>query len=216
MQLPLYRGCGLRHTFCKVDIFGRNNHLVTKNKGHDLRVIKTDEAIKSAFHDMVCELDATKITVKALTDRARIHRKTFYLHYSSIEALYETVIEEVAENFHLQWQQLEQPINHFEVNRLFFDTCTSFDKYHENLMCNPSYNGLTNKLFLKTLQKNRETYNPYSDLSQEKQDLINHFLVNSSLDFYRQWVATGKKLSVADLIDITGQLLNNGVSAFSK
>jgi AcrR family transcriptional regulator len=60
----------------------------------DLRIQKTREAINNTFKKMVCEMDATKITVKELTERARIHRKTFYLHYTSIEALFEDMLLE--------------------------------------------------------------------------------------------------------------------------
>ena len=50
-------------------------------QGHvDLRVQKTRAAIRGAFQAMICEMPAEKITVRALAERARIHRKTFYLH----------------------------------------------------------------------------------------------------------------------------------------
>ena len=64
----------------------------------DLRVIKTQKAIKNAFKEMVMEMDASKITVKELSERAQIHRKTFYLHYTTMEALYEDVLKEVSES----------------------------------------------------------------------------------------------------------------------
>ncbi len=51
-----------------------------KDRHVDLRVQKTTEAIKETYCEMVLEMDADRITVKELTDRARIHRKTFYLH----------------------------------------------------------------------------------------------------------------------------------------
>lgn len=64
-----------------------------RREGHaDLRVVKTRETIREAFRGMVCEMPAEKITVKGIADRARIHRKTFYLHYTSIEALYEDML----------------------------------------------------------------------------------------------------------------------------
>ena len=44
----------------------------------DLRVIKTKEAIYSTFKKMICEMDADKITIRELTDRARIHYKTLF------------------------------------------------------------------------------------------------------------------------------------------
>ena len=37
-------------------------------------------------------MPAEKLTVRELAERARIHRKTFYLHYPSIEALYQELM----------------------------------------------------------------------------------------------------------------------------
>ena len=51
----------------------------------DLRVLKTEEAIKRTFKEMLLEMPYEKITIKELCERAIINRKTFYLHYNSIE-----------------------------------------------------------------------------------------------------------------------------------
>ena len=53
----------------------------------DLRVQRTKEAIRHAFTEMICEMDFEKISIKELTERARINRKTFYLHYDSLDDL---------------------------------------------------------------------------------------------------------------------------------
>lgn len=50
----------------------------------DLRVLKTRTAIKNTFKEMVMEMNASDIQIKELTERAMIHRKTFYLHYTCI------------------------------------------------------------------------------------------------------------------------------------
>ena len=60
---------------------------VEKPKKEDLRVRKTREAIHSAFKAMICEMDFEQITIKELTQRAQINRKTFYLHYNGLEDL---------------------------------------------------------------------------------------------------------------------------------
>lgn len=54
------------------------------NDKEDLRVIRTKKSIRSAFEEMICEMDYEQITVKELAGRAGINRKTFYLHYESI------------------------------------------------------------------------------------------------------------------------------------
>lgn len=53
----------------------------------DARFIKNEEKIIETFKQMVLEMNFENITVKELTERAKINRKTFYLHYSTIEDL---------------------------------------------------------------------------------------------------------------------------------
>ena len=66
----------------------------------DLRVKKTNAAIKSAFIGMIMERDPADMTVKELTERAQIHRKTFYLHYTCMEALFEDMIQDIANAYY--------------------------------------------------------------------------------------------------------------------
>lgn len=56
----------------------------------DRRVRKTEQAIYEAFESLLSEKKYSEITVKELTERADITRKTFYLHYGSLDdVLYE-------------------------------------------------------------------------------------------------------------------------------
>ena len=64
----------------------------------DLRVSRTLKAIRSAFYDLVLTKDYSDISITELTDRAEINRKTFYLHYSSLEDLVKEVEQEIVEN----------------------------------------------------------------------------------------------------------------------
>ena len=53
----------------------------------DARFIKNEEKIIEAFKQLVLEMNFENITVKELSERANINRKTFYLHYASIDEL---------------------------------------------------------------------------------------------------------------------------------
>lgn len=66
---------------------------------NDLRVIKTLEAVESAFLDMLEELPLEKITVKELSRRARINTGTFYLHFQNIDDLHDRMIQEFFDQF---------------------------------------------------------------------------------------------------------------------
>jgi AcrR family transcriptional regulator len=50
-------------------------------KKQDLRVVKTLEAIKKAFFELLEEKGFEAITIKDITEKARINRGTFYAHY---------------------------------------------------------------------------------------------------------------------------------------
>lgn len=179
----------------------------------DLRVQKTREAIKSTFREMVCEMEADQITIKDLTERARIHRKTFYLHYTCIEALFEDMLKEAAERYFEEIDKVPLPMPMTEVNKVFFSFLGTQDVFMERLICSPSYRVFCNKMFTMALRHNRSRYNPYAHLSQAKQNIVNNFLATSSLDIYRQWVADGKAISLDDLTELSGKLLSTGVSS---
>ena len=51
----------------------------------DKRVTKTRDAIIDAYLELIFEKKDQKITVSELAHRANIARKTFYLHYESLE-----------------------------------------------------------------------------------------------------------------------------------
>ncbi len=63
----------------------------------DLRVIKTKNAIKNAFLDLIEEKGYANVSVTDIAKRAEINRKTFYIHYETKEILYNTIVEEFME-----------------------------------------------------------------------------------------------------------------------
>ena len=61
----------------------------------DRRTLKTESAIKEAFISLLKEKRFETITVKELTDRADIHRATFYDHYEDIYNLYRVMVGDI-------------------------------------------------------------------------------------------------------------------------
>lgn len=51
------------------------------NKITDIRVTKTNIAIRKAFIEIMEEEGFSKLNVKKIIDRAKINRSTFYAHY---------------------------------------------------------------------------------------------------------------------------------------
>lgn len=178
----------------------------------DLRVKKTRAAIKNTLKEMICEMKPSDITIKELTERAQIHRKTFYLHYTSIEALFEDMLQDIANSYYKKIDTVPLPMPMLEVNRVFFEFLANNEPYIERLVCAPEYQNFCNKAFQNSfLQHNRNRYNPYKKYSKEEQNIINIFLSVSSITMYRQWVADGKNIPLERMISLSGNLLTHGI-----
>lgn len=60
----------------------------------DRRVIKSQEAIKKAFIELMTEKALDEITIQEIADRANVGRRTVYLHYLDKYDLLEKLIDE--------------------------------------------------------------------------------------------------------------------------
>lgn len=60
----------------------------------DLRIVKTHNAIRHAFIDLLSEQDYDDITIQAILDRALVNRATFYKYYSGKNDLVEQMISD--------------------------------------------------------------------------------------------------------------------------
>ncbi|ANZ95010.1 MAG: TetR/AcrR family transcriptional regulator [Brochothrix thermosphacta] len=63
-------------------------------KTTDLRIIKTQRAIKTTFLQLINKKELSKITVAELARIAEINKGTFYLHYADIYELYSNMLAE--------------------------------------------------------------------------------------------------------------------------
>lgn len=63
----------------------------------DRRVQRTNKSLQQAFKKLAKTTKYRNITVKRLTQVAKINRKTFYLHFDSIDDFASTIVDEVSE-----------------------------------------------------------------------------------------------------------------------
>lgn len=80
-----------REKNCKVEATG-------VSRATDRRVLRTRLAIREAFRKLVLSCGYDKVTIAAIAREANIDRKTFYLHYESVDAVLDEIACEEAEN----------------------------------------------------------------------------------------------------------------------
>ncbi|WP_251424129.1 TetR/AcrR family transcriptional regulator C-terminal domain-containing protein [Veillonella agrestimuris] len=179
----------------------------------DLRVLKTKTIIQNTFKEMILEMNASSIKVKALTERAMINRKTFYLHYNCLENLYEEILSDLFKDYSNAINTLPDNPPFTEVNRVFFEFMAKQKPYMEKIVCDPSYREFSDNFFTSMLLHNRKRYNPYKSFTKEEQNIINTFLSIGSVNLYRKWIEDKKRIPLEDLINLSGKLFHSGISS---
>lgn len=105
----------------------------------DLRVRRTRLAIRQAFEELVLEKDFTEIRVKELAERARINRKTSYLHYKSLEDLLAEIQDEIVDSFLSVDASYSNMDDIRKLTRLFFKNASVTSPVYEKLLCSGSW-----------------------------------------------------------------------------
>lgn len=186
---------------------------MVKKKKEDLRVRKTREAIRNAFKEMVCEMDLNQISIKELTYRAQINRKTFYLHYPNLEAVLTELEDEIADIFIRRQVSYANLQDIKDLIRLFFESAANMPLLHERLLCHPSYRSVWGRINEKVMHYRIQTNRGAFGLEEYKENLVFAYYGANSAILYRQWVLDGKKLPLEDLIQMATNLICEGISS---
>lgn len=85
----------------------------------DKRIIKTKNAIKTAFMQLMQQKNADDITVSDIAEAAQINRSTFYLHYSGTEEVKKSIENEIAD-------KITSRMKLFDPNKVYESTYALF------------------------------------------------------------------------------------------
>ncbi len=102
---------------------------------NDLRYIKTENLIQQTFRDMILEMDYPQISIKDLTERAMINRKTFYLHYNTLDELLGTLQIELYNNFLKTIADIKLPGDLEKLMQKLFIFYANTSKAIEKILC---------------------------------------------------------------------------------
>ena len=183
----------------------------------DLRVTRTKTAIKEAFESLVLENSLDRITVKALTERVGINRKTFYLHYETIESLYDEILTEIMDAFFEQFEETPDiPEDIAGHARRFFLFMASQPIYVERMVCAPSYYEFGEKVYFEQMARYRTAGNPFKWMPDSQMQLVLRFIRATALDFYRAWVAGDKAVAKDKAAELVAEITLHGVERLMK
>ena len=180
----------------------------------DLRVQKTISAIHEAFETMILETNYDKITVKALCERARINKKTFYRYYETLDFLLAEIMDKFATDFLERIKNYRVPEDLEKINREFFIYSTEQGDLYERIVCYAPHQAISRKMISHIINQTWNSALKFQELNIYEQNLLLSFIYNVGLELYRQWVSDDKKLSLEEIITLSNKLLCTGVFGF--
>ncbi|MDO5358197.1 MAG: TetR/AcrR family transcriptional regulator [Slackia faecicanis] len=186
---------------------------------NDLRARRTHSAIQNAMHELVLENEPDKITVKAIAERAAINRKTFYLHYDSIESLYEEAMLDLIDYFFEYVEETpDAPEDIIGHAKRFFLYLAGQEAWVERLICTRSYYDFGGRLYREQMARysSVDAAKTLFSWTEDEEPLVRHFIRSSALQFFRGWVRNGRAVEKERAAELLGNLTMHGIAPIMK
>lgn len=182
----------------------------------DRRVEKTQKAIQEAYIALLMEKKTRKITISEVARKANIDRKTFYLHYESIEdilrAFCQNLITQLVENA----RQVHFSIATFNVktalealNPIVEDNLEFF----RFISLNREYDYFFDQIKELMLDGLMRSYQLYFNLTAIEAKLYAEFFLSGITFTYVRWLREGQPVSIEDLAGLVEQASYGGLQA---
>lgn len=182
-----------------------------KRTSDDPRVSRTLEAIDRAFRDMVLEDGFGGVTVRALCQRARVNKNTFYRYYGSIEDLAAEVMAGYSDQWRARRASVTDARSAGASARELFLFGAAQDQLYETITCDPAWEGVQRTLQNKA-SGDHEAHVP-AGFTPTQWQLYYAYISQSALGMYRAWVAGGKAVPVQEAADLAAETIAAGAKA---
>ena len=176
----------------------------------DRRILKTKRAIAIALMQLLAEKPMEDITITELTLKADINRKTFYLHYTSIEDVAAELIAKAEELF-------ETALETSLTEDCVFIPAKFFEYIHgriteQNDLFRAFCAEKTSLFFLHAIGEKCMTrliavYRNYTDMSDTALRLCLMYMYQGALNLYMDWVRNPSSMPLTEVTELAVRLV---------
>ena len=176
-------------------------------KQTDRRALKTQKQLKEALAQLLAEKELRHITVQELSDKADVHRVTFYKHYYDIYDLYEQLEQEGLSNVGLMTLKFyENPDPAFGIELIDYirDNPNIF-----KMIFSPHNTGILKHTFFTMIEgvfRLVQTEKIAVSLDDSRLDYLSAYWASGCIAIIEKWVQTDFAQSKEFIIDILAQL----------
>lgn len=185
----------------------------------DKRAQRTEKAIQEAFERLITTMPLAEITVTRLTQEADINRKTFYLHYTSIEDLLNGRVDYIADQM-VSILALKPLKNIYSDPGFFFDQYSQLVLNHHSvaraLTSSNEYAPYLRKIGDKIADSLTVQVKQSFPMSDKDATVVAYFLIHNTLSLFQLYLQNPDTMTISDLRDYTIRLNMQGLGTFSK
>lgn len=185
----------------------------------DRRTIKTKRAMHNALVALASVKPINKITVKELTEKADVNRKTFYSHYSSIEDVLNEIEDEILKKISAVFKEaygnanvIENPYYLFQSINVALNTDMEF---YKSYICSGAGNLVKIKVKNLVKQEGIELLKNVLPVSPEKVEILMEYVASGVIALYISWFKNEINISLEDVAHLCGTLARSGLEGFA-
>lgn len=187
----------------------------------DRRQVRSREAIREAFKALLAEKDLSQITVTEIARRADRDRKTFYLHYGSIDDLVDELLQEecelVASQFEVVLRESGCGLNIEEIYKTMGTALLSDFNRRSDIIRHVDLGDLMARIrpiLTKQLAEN-DTLGMAQALGPHLELFVAYFS-SGLLNLFKQWMELESELPLEQLSELAMATVAGGVSSLIK
>lgn len=183
----------------------------------DKRTVKTLAAIRKAFSELIIEQDDVMFTIKEIAAKADINRKTFYLHFNSIEGLYEDLEKRTEEKLIAILEEKNFFSERFSL-RLFLDSLLELietnEPLYERLLIEDKYKFL----FRNVKNKIKEKIVPFfiTHSNSLKAEMETEYVFSGLIKLFRVWHKRKDEMGKEEMYETAYKIVKFGLNGLSQ
>ena len=177
-----------------------------RERSKDLRVRRTVASIRKAFFELVVEKNYNDISITELTDRAGINRKTFYLHYTSLDDLVSEIEDEIVAEILEKVGNSAESLDVAGCIGNFYRYLENCNPVQQKLLCDSHYSFFYESVTDAVLHSN--AFKKFFDMTNYP-DIVRSYTISITF-IYRDWAKHNRPISIDTLIEQASLIVVHG------
>lgn len=180
----------------------------------DKRIVKTKAAIQNAYLSLLMEKNTTKISIAEIARHANIDRKTFYLHYRSVD----DIISEFTEALIGELLQTLEQNNFFQhpydvgcIFRTLNHILGEHMDFYRHIARHTNYNFFWEQVQEIIVRTVVDTYSHLANIPKEQLELYTQFFASGIIAVYQSWLKGETNCSLDELGNIPVEIAYHGI-----